>query len=544
MENESEKCPICNSRMILRNGSRGKFWGCSRYPSCKGTKRYTYEKIINDYKPLEIIPSKYQQDIKEFFLNDLENNLVIEATAGSGKSSTCRWLLQFTENNQEIAFISFNKEIADDNAKKCPPHIEVSTSHSLGLRNIKQAWGYKLRVNQNKIKDILKMFLEENEADEDTIDDFKSNINNTCRIVSLFKNTLLEMNEENFQYICDKYGILLNGDSELVYQMTQLSLEQSNEDHNTLDFDDMIFFCVSENINCRKFDILLVDEAQDLNNMQMKFIQKSIKPSGRIICVGDRFQSIYGFRGADTNAIPNLINILNAKTLPLSISYRCPKVNIALINEKFPSIRIEAKENAIEGEMININIDKMSDTIKEGDLAICRNNAPLIRPCFSLIRKGIKAMIKGKEIGVNLSNIIFKAMSVKKNNISDVRSLLMYLEDYRMKECDKASSLNNLGKVEYINDQIDTIEILCEGEDTIEEVLNKIDNIFKKDNEGIVFSTIHKAKGLEADNVYLIQPELIPSSKAIKPEDIQQENNIFFVAYTRNMKKMYLVAKA
>jgi superfamily I DNA/RNA helicase len=114
---------------------------------------------------------------------------------------------------------------------------------------------------------------------------------------------------------------------------------------------------------------------------------------------------------------------------------------------------------------------------------------------------------------------------------------------YRIKESDKAQRQNNISKIDFINDKVDTIEALCENADSIEEVLTRINNIFKRDGDGVVFSTIHKAKGLQADNVYLIQPELIPSSKAITAEEIQQENNIFFVAYTRNMKKMYLVNK-
>ncbi len=35
----SQVCPLCNSNLVLRQGRYGKFWGCSRFPYCRGTRR-------------------------------------------------------------------------------------------------------------------------------------------------------------------------------------------------------------------------------------------------------------------------------------------------------------------------------------------------------------------------------------------------------------------------------------------------------------------------------------------------------------------------
>jgi superfamily I DNA/RNA helicase len=84
-------------------------------------------------------------------------------------------------------------------------------------------------------------------------------------------------------------------------------------------------------------------------------------------------------------------------------------------------------------------------------------------------------------------------------------------------------------------DMIRALEILAENINTSEEIINKIDEIFpKKDKkDGISLSTIHKAKGLEANNVFIACESLMPSKAAKKDWEIRQEYNLMYVAYTR-----------
>jgi len=62
--------------------------------------------------------------------------------------------------------------------------------------------------------------------------------------------------------------------------------------------------------------------------------------------------------------------------------------------------------------------------------------------------------------------------------------------------------------------------------------------VFSDDKQGIAFSTVHKAKGLEADRVFILHPEMMPHPKASKPWEQQQERNIKYVSETRS--KEYL----
>ena len=81
---------------------------------------------------------------------------------------------------------------------------------------------------------------------------------------------------------------------------------------------------------------------------------------------------------------------------------------------------------------------------------------------------------------------------------------------------------------------IKALEILSDDINTSAELIAKIDGIFSdRKKGGISLSTIHKAKGLEAENVYIACRHLMPSSRAKKDWEIRQEYNLMYVAYTR-----------
>jgi superfamily I DNA/RNA helicase len=82
---------------------------------------------------------------------------------------------------------------------------------------------------------------------------------------------------------------------------------------------------------------------------------------------------------------------------------------------------------------------------------------------------------------------------------------------------------------------------LSEGCTTIRELQDKIDAIFSDDAEGVVFSSIHKAKGLEAERVFILHPELMPHPMAKQDWEQVQERNIEYVAITRTLSELIYV---
>jgi superfamily I DNA/RNA helicase len=93
-----------------------------------------------------------------------------------------------------------------------------------------------------------------------------------------------------------------------------------------------------------------------------------------------------------------------------------------------------------------------------------------------------------------------------------------------------------------VQDKAATLHALMIGTSTISELEDKIDTIFSDNVVGIVFSSVHKAKGLEANKVFILEPKLMPHPMAKAEWEKNQEKNIQYVAYTRSLDQLILVS--
>jgi DNA helicase-2/ATP-dependent DNA helicase PcrA len=540
------ECPKCGKPMVKRNGSRGEFYGCSTYPKCNGTRNITAtpstvtssniphiaDAPILPTQPIKtFVPSKYQAAIFEWIKSAKSgSNAVVEAVAGSGKTTTCLQAFGLIPTTQEVIFICFNKRIAVANQAKIDNmgirHAKMSTYHSLGYAAIRAAFGNPT-VDDNKVDSILKSIL-----DYDTQRHMFPAIRN---LVELVKANLLTTSADNLDELCAHHGIELNGDREVVFQAVPAALKRSLELTSVIDYADMCYMPVALNLPMKQYDWVFVDEAQDTNRNQAELAINSVKPTGHIVAVGDRFQSLYGFRGADIDAIPNLIASLEAETLPLSISYRNPKCIVELVNTKRPEIKFEAADGAKEGQIRSITAEAALTEYAPGDMVLCRTNAPLVEPALALIRNGIKAVIIGRDISKGLLALVRK---MKANSMND---LMSKLANYAKVEVAKLSAADKGNQAQALNDKVETVIALSSGMASIKELEDRINTIFAEEAEGVAFSSIHRAKGLEAERVYILHPELLPHPMARKPWEMVQEENIIYVAITRTLNELIWV---
>lgn len=291
---------------------------------------------------------------------------------------------------------------------------------------------------------------------------------------------------------------------------------------------------------------------------------------GRIIVVGDRNQSIYGFRGADITAMPNLQRMLEqrpngCKVFPLSVCRRCPKSHIRLAQALVPDIQWCVKQRdgveAPEGEIYQLGLDAACEMMKEGDMGLSRVNRVLIPVAYRLIKQKKKVIIRGKDIGAGLIALI------KKLNPISIEDLLFKVTQYEAKEFKKLLvaerlatedesapeihsdtiarlSKKNQQKLENLLDKTGCITTLCDGVDSLPALIKNITDIFADfDDEGkpkdaVVLGTVHRTKGLEAYNVYMIDPENFPHNMATKAWEVQQERNLAYVGVTRSKFKV------
>jgi superfamily I DNA/RNA helicase len=126
---------------------------------------------------------------------------------------------------------------------------------------------------------------------------------------------------------------------EVVADIAMKAMDYACEKDGTLDFDDMIFVPLRNGWVRAKYELVIIDEAQDMNASQLMLAMKVCKKGGRIAVVGDDRQAIYGFRGADSNSLDRLKGELVAHELGLTITYRCPKTVVAAAPGSCPTTR-------------------------------------------------------------------------------------------------------------------------------------------------------------------------------------------------------------
>lgn len=487
---------------------------------------------------MSFIHSKYQEACFDWVKNG-KGHAIINATAGSSKTYTLCECMKITSGN--AVFLAFNKSIADELQKKVPSHVKACTLHSLGFSAIRWHFG-KTIVDGEKLNKImdgisgLKFFKGMNRIEWKETNQKRSQIK---RLVSLVKMSLIDPN--NNEAIAEQanfYGIEYD---ENILSMFRHVFEKSVAIKYYIDFDDMIYFPVHYQLSMLKYDWVFVDESQDLNRTQIELVLSIVKPkTGRVVAVGDPKQSIYGFRGADSEAMNRIKNALNAIELPLSVCYRCPTSHIKLAQELVP--HIEAAPSACEGEILNLKEDLFdSEIVKDKNpLVLCRINAPLMQYALALIAKGIKATIKGRDIGKSLLTIID---NIEGDSIEDIYAGIRNWENRELEKLYKKNAPDSM--IETVKDKADTLEAIADSCDGRNCVVRKIETIFTDDKvDGVEFSSVHKAKGLQADAVYIIKPELMPLiRKNQKDWEYEQELNIKYVALTRSKNKLVFVKK-
>lgn len=498
------------------------------------TNRAALTGTDDDVQPIQVlkvaqfVPSHYQVAIFDF-VKDGNGHGVVKALAGSGKTTTIVRALEFTPKDSDVAFCAFNKHIASELQSRAPSHVHVSTLHSLGYANIRAQFG-NVQVDDKKAQQIFDEAYEYNW-------DMRAIRPAILRLVGLCKGTMSRPDTDSVELLQDRYSIETNGMSHsIVVSAVDRVFHESIEQTSVIDYEDMIYFCASGIVPCKQFDYLFVDEAQDLNKAQIAMVLRSTR--GRAVCVGDEHQSIYGFRGADIEAMPNIIDGLGAVTMPLSVSYRCPLRVVELARSIVPEL--EAREGAPDGTIENISNEQFLSRVAQNDMVLCRTNAPLVEPCFALIRRGIKATIRGRDIGIGLLNLMSRVS--KKSRETSLHGFLFALNQYSYSECGKLVAAGKTERASSIRDQVETILAVADGCDTVQQIRDRIASIFSDDKAAVTLSSVHRAKGLESDRVFVLRPDLMPHRMATQPWQIVQERNLMYVCYTRSKSELYFVS--
>lgn len=463
------------------------------------------------------------------FIETGTGNAIVEAVAGSGKSTTIIEGMKKVRGNS--IFLAFNKAIADELKSK---GVNARTFHSLVFSPVMRAKGA-----QNPTMDKLRKLCRENMSR----DDFTLYAPFAQKLVGLAKQQgvgfLTPDTMATYQAICNHHNIepeSERADLGTGMEFAQLLLQWSNES-DMVDFDDMLYWAVRDQIRLPKFDFVFVDEAQDTNMIQREILKMIMGPSSRMIAVGDPAQAIYGFRGADAESLQNIASEFNAVTLPLSISYRCP-TSVVKYAQQWVS-HIQAAPNAPEGLVQHHEDDWDPSMFLPNDLVVCRKSAPLLQVAFKCIRANIPVQVLGKEIGDGLKALIDKM------NAKGLDQLTEKLQAYMMREVEKARKEDDESKMEAITDKVGCILFMIDGLKEDRRDINSlkvgIDYLFKDKDKCVKLCTIHKSKGLEAERVFWLGRNECPAQWARRPWQQVEEVNLCYVAATRAKRELHCI---
>lgn len=551
------KCNVCGQRYsvgdLITKRSDGK-WGPVNC-QCGNAPRHPPQRSWNDLKvealeeselaqpyinrayeaPVAVAERPFEASVYQAgFYDAVENetgNYVVRACPGSGKTTTIRHAVPYLPKGAKVAAVAFNKRNAVDLQRAMGSTVNASTFHSLGLKNVKKKYP-DIRVETDKFWKLLDGV---KARDMKLIEPLESDGGGIRKIVDLARNTM----SEDLEGIAEHYGADLEF-PEVSFPVAREILKLSDENTDMADFADMLYWCAKGKVGCEKFDIFMQDEAQDANQVQIEVAKLSLAEGGRFFALGDPRQALYAWSGSAIDSMDQIIEHHNAKELPLSITYRMPISHVEHVNGRFPGANIEWRPNAPDGEIGMVKEQEMVRRIEGGDLVVCRVNAPLVAPAFELIRQGRKAVILGKDIGKGLMTLLNKVQK-RNRHLTSLREILTALMAYSDKEVGKLLEAKKLNQASNLQDQVETIFALSDGCDTVDGIRRKVDLVFSEENEGVVFSSIHKAKGGEAKHVYLLRPDLVPHPMAKAEWQQAGEQNCLFVALTRSKHGLYFV---
>ena len=451
--------------------------------------------------------------------------LVVRARAGTGKTTTIKAAFEHAPEPKMLYAVFNKKNQVEAAAKIRDPRVEVKTLHALGFRYLKRQWPNCRpddRVEFDRVDAVARGLSDDDRSD-------------VRKLVGLAKNMLACPTVDDLVKLADDWML---GDEENVRVLARAALAVLNlslkpDAQGRISFNDMVWLPVAAKLVRPWFDLVVVDEAQDMNALQLAMARGACRRGGRVCVVGDDRQAIYGFRGADSQGMARMALELDAEELSLCVTFRCPKQVVELAQQDVPDYR--AADGNAEGVVESCSENAMLARVEAGDAILSRANAPLMPLCLALLRKGVPAMIEGRDVGKQLAGIVakFKARSVP--------HLFQRVESW---QCRMRARFGKLSpeeaelKLALVDDQAETIKAIAEGAASVREVLERLESMFKdSEREGpmVVLSSVHKAKGLEWDRVFMLR-------STFKKRPGLEEDNIHYVAVTRAKRELCVVS--
>ena len=449
------------------------------------------------------------------------SNLLISALAGAAKTTTLVMIAEALAPEPMLC-LAFNKRIADEMTERLPGNCNASTLNSLGHRAWSKTIGRNLILAKDKNFGIVKELiskLKPREKDE-AYDSLSEILDAVAWGKSMgyvptgrFPNAKPLMNDEEF------FATLDEEPSDLIVRIViEATLESLGRGlRGEVDFNDQLLLPTVFPAIFPQYPHVLVDEAQDLSALNHAMLRKLAKK--RLTAVGDECQAIYAFRGAATDSMGTLRESFEMQEYRLSISFRCPTAIVAEANWRAPHM-VSGKDAA--GSVTTLDRWTVND-LPDTAAIICRNNAPLFAAALRLLKDGRYPQIVGNDIGKSLLKTL-KKLGRESLPQANVMLAIDAWEQSKMKKTRVSQK---------VKDMAECLRVFARQGPTLADAIAYAEDIMTRKGP-IQLMTGHKAKGLEFDNVFILNRTLVNMGE-------EQDRNLMYVMQTRAKERLMYV---
>jgi superfamily I DNA/RNA helicase len=501
-------CPVCKIGNLLQSRFNVNELYCSQYRSgCKHKQPKNLESIT----PLPT-PSDEQQDIFNFVYKNPNTNLLIEALAGTGKTTSLVQLVRiYREIGKTVMCLAFSKRDQEAMNARVQGHAVVQTSNAAGNLILSQQ-GIKVRLDDNLVRKFVMKY------------EFKLQ-NYLVEVLDAVR-TYIPLNwpeipsDSQIKLACEDIELPRGVKAipfEAIRDVFKEVISLTNLQVYGTDFMNQVFLPVYHRMNApMKYDVVMIDEYQDQSYLNREILRKF--QGGVVVAVGDVNQAIYDWRGGDPKYIQEALG--NYVSKPLTLCRRCPQAIISEAQKIVPEIRTTKEGGSVRSIRNSELIPELAS--KQKGYVLCCKNAPLIKIYFKCLSLGLPVVLAKSEILEQILNLI---NSFDSPNIADLVSKTEEWRATQLANC--LGQINGDKLAESIHDRADSILAVSESVDTMSSLRLRL-TMIRSNGGSIVLSTIHKSKGNEAPIVYILGEV--------------DEPNLRYVAITRAEEELIYVA--
>lgn len=462
-------------------------------------------------------PTPEQQAILDL-VRTSKSNLLINAYAGTGKTTTLEMIERATKL-MPVLYLCFNKRIAEEAKLRMLSSTSVKTFNGIGHTIWARSVNKNLTLDPKKSQTILSGLIKA--TPKHVQDVMWSCFWEVIQGVSLAK-ALGYIPEGKFPIATPLItsGLFHSAldetpddlTSDLIDEILTRSITASYA--GQIDYNDQIYMPALFGGTFPKFPLVLVDEAQDMSPVNHALLERLCKAS-RVIAVGDPQQSIYAFRGAKAKGMQELQAKYSMTSTDLSVSFRCPSAIVEAARWRVPSFTAFREGGHVE-QLKGLSLDLLGPS----PTFLCRNNAPLLSIAFRLLSSGRSVSVAGSDVGPKLIALMGKLGSDDMGRSATLDSIA----EWEAEREDRGSTT--------AHDLAACMRVFASHGETLAQAILYAQHLFAQKGS-VQFMTGHKAKGLEFDEVYFLDPQLC--------RDDEQDLNLKYVITTRSKDKLYFI---